>query len=129
MEEQLIEKVQALYQESLRAEERLDLIASQLNELRELKEGMKHLDMRVEGHMLASVGKGIFIRTFIKDPSLFVDVGDGILIKKTHNEIALIIEEQTARLDNMKSELQEELADLRENFSYLAKKIGLQGDT
>lgn len=112
MQEKEIEFLQERYQESKAFEEQLGFISQQLEELGNFRLHLKDFDESKERKILASIGKGIYVESELKNKSLFVDVGANILVKKTSKETIEIIEQQIRRLGEFKIQLNERLETL-----------------
>src|SRR3989344_8487600 len=103
--EELVAKLYELYQYSKESEEKLKIIEQQISELLRFEFSLEDLEKNKSREILASIGKGVFIKSDIKENKLFVDVGSGILIRKTGEETKEIIREQNKRIGEMKMQL------------------------
>ena len=73
--------------------------------------------------MLASLGKGVFIKSDIKDKKLFVDVGSGTLVRKTQKEAVNTVDEQINKLTAMKNELSMKLGVMNDDLQKLMQNV------
>jgi prefoldin alpha subunit len=86
-------------------EEQLQLVNRQIAELGEFRTGLQSFISSDKKEMLSSLGKGVFVKTDLKEKGLFVDVGAGVLVKKTPEETLRAVEEQILRLSDMRVSL------------------------
>jgi prefoldin alpha subunit len=85
--------------------DRIDYISQQITELEEFKNNLKFLKDAKNKEMLASLGKGIYLKSSCQDDNFFVNVGAGIVVKKTPEETAEIISSQIKNLHEAKTSL------------------------
>jgi len=85
--------------------ERIDYISQQISELEEFKNNLKFLKDAKNKEMLAPLGKGIYLKSLCQDDSFFVNVGAGIVVKKTPEETAEIMISQIKNLHEAKTSL------------------------
>mgnify|MGYP001611198633 CR=1 FL=1 len=124
----MIEQAQKMYEEATSLENNLEIISQQITELKELEKNLQRLNKEKEKEMLASFGKGIFIKTSLLDKELFVDVGVGVIVKKSISQVNEVIEEQTSRLMQMHEESKERLSDLQGELNIMLEKINNKGE-
>ena len=103
--EEILLKLSMLEQKSEEIKQQIEAVESQINELESLKMSLKKIDKSKGKEMLASLGRGIFIKTEIKDEKLFVNVGSKTLIKKTPSETIEIIDAQIKEMEEIKINL------------------------
>jgi prefoldin alpha subunit len=89
-------------------ESQLQIINRQIVELDEFMIAIKSFIVSQDKEMLASFGKGVFVKTDVKDKKLFVDAGAGVLVRKTPEETLLVVEEQIIKLGEVKVHLAEQ---------------------
>lgn len=104
MDEAVVEKIQSFYSEANALEERLMFIDEQLRELDSFKKQLGLLDNIQNNEILASVGKGIFMKSVIQKSEFFIDVGAGVVLPKTCSEIISTIEQQIGKLGEMRQQ-------------------------
>ena len=77
-----------------------------------------------EKEILASLGRGVYIKGKIEDnKKLFVEVGAGVVLKKTPFETRNIIEEQIRRFEEARMQLLGQLHLYKEEFGKMVKEI------
>jgi len=121
--EEYVQKLSFLQEEIGKLEEQINLINQQLNELETLNFGLeKFKKFKEEKEVLASLGKGIFFSAEIKDNHLLVNVGSGIILKKSPEETAEIIKKQALKLEEMRKSLVSEIEKINEVMRDLIKR-------
>ena len=115
-------KLQEVHQQSQEVEEKLKIVEQQLSELEQFSVNLKDLEKNKSKEILASLGKGVYLKSEIKEDKLFVEAGAGILVKKTPAETNEIIEDQIARLNEMKTQLVAENDSIQEKMGNLIEK-------
>ena len=121
--EELISSLGQKYEYGKEIEEKLNLIEQQLSELEKFKSNLATLDESKEREFLASLGKGVFIKSEIMDKILFVDVGSGVLIKKTTTEAKEVVEDQMKKILEIRIELQKQIELINRELQNLIKEI------
>jgi prefoldin alpha subunit len=126
MDQELMMKLEMTHRQSQEIEEKAGIIDKQINELKVFEQSLIGLKDTEEKEMLASLGKGVFVKSDIKDKELFVEVGAGYLVKKSPEETATVLNGQVARLGEMKMQLEMELervnGELQQMMGELEKK-------
>ena len=103
-------------------EEKLEVVDKQLSELEAFNVYLKEISESEEKEILASVGKGVYLRADMRKDKLLVDVGSGVLVKKDSEETKTILKDQTQKLHEMKIQLLGEQESLRNEIEVLSKK-------
>ncbi len=123
MEQELFARAQIAYQQAQAHEERLGFINQQIQELEGFDSGLKQLAHNQHGELLTSIGKGVFVKTKRVEQDFFVDVGAQVFVKRGLLDIQATLGEQINRLNELREEVKEELADLRQELSELMDSI------
>ena len=116
MNEDILQEVRALQQGSEETERQLDFVQQQINELQEFKKSLEFLGHSDEREMLAQIGKGIYVKSERRDEKLFVEIGAGVIIRKTPQETVKIIDEQVKRFEEAKIQLVQQMKDYAREF-------------
>ena len=88
----------------------LEIVSNQIIELEDFIGTIEALISSKERDMLASLGKRVFVKTRADDfDKLFVEVGAGVIVKKTPKETADIIKEQIKRFKEARIEISGQL--------------------
>src|SRR3989344_458620 len=110
MNEELLIKAQTLQQESQEVENNIKIVNEHIGELTKFKENLEFLDRDGEKDILASLGRGVYIKSKIEDDKkLFVEIGAGVIVKKTPLETMKVIEEQIRKFEEAKLQLKTQL--------------------
>lgn len=97
-------------QQAHQLEENLQLVDAQITELEEFNRNLKILKDSKEKEMLSQLGKRVYIKTKIEDKEkLFVEVGAGVVVKKTPEETMKIVSNQISRLQEAKVQILSQL--------------------
>ena len=122
IDNELILRLQEAHQQSKDIDEKYQIIEQQISELQKFELTLEELEKNESKEILASLGKEVFIKSDIKDDKLFVDVGSGILLKKSIAEAKKIIEEQSKRINKIKIQLIAEKENLSEKVKSLIEE-------
>ena len=99
------EKIEKLNGESKDIEERLQVVEQQISELSVFEQTLVGLNKNKNREILANVGKGVYTKAEIKEDKFFVEIGGGILIRKSPAETEEILKQQIHKLNEMKIQL------------------------
>jgi len=105
MDMELVYKAQMLQRESEEVEGNLRLVEEQIGELDIFQKNLVELKESKGKEMIASVGKGVYIKGDVKDDKLFVEVGAGVVVRKTPDETRETVEGQAMRLKEVRIQL------------------------
>ena len=119
----MIMELQEKYSISNQLEEQFNLISQQVNELEDFGVHLSELDSSNENEILASLGKGVYIPSTIKEKELYVNVGSGIFVKKKPGEAKKVVEGQLKELAKAREELAERIEGLNEEMRELMQKL------
>ena len=123
MNDELIIKLQETHQQSQEIEEKFKVVEQQLDELQKFASSLEDLDKNSNKEILASLGKGVYIKSDIKDEKLFVDVGSGVLVRKSIEESRQVVEEQSKKLNEIRIQLVVENETIAEKMQGLIEKV------
>lgn len=118
--EEYIYKFSMMQQEAEKIEEQINAVNQQMQELEKIKTSVENL----ENEVLAPLGRGIFFKAEKKEDSLYVNVGENIVVKKSRKDTSELIQQQMMKLAEMKNillseiekinlEMQEIIADIQ----------------
>ncbi len=105
MDQKLIWEASLLEKQAQEIEQEKELIEKELDELNAFAENLKILSSSEEKTMLSSLGKGVLIKTEIADKKLFVNVGAGVMVRKTPEEIQKVVGGQIERFNEVRMHL------------------------
>ena len=124
MNEQEIFQASKLERKHQELEQNLQLIENQIQELEQFKEDIEFLIKSEKKESLSSIGKGVFIRSRIEDKKdLFVEVGTGIVVKKTPEQTQKVVENQIKRLKETRIQIISQLEIYHYSLQELISKI------
>jgi len=117
--EELLIKLSMLEQQANEQAEKIQAIDNQISELESLKLSLRKMEKSKGKEMLAPLGRGIFIKTEIKDERLFVNVGNKTIVKKTPRETEEIIESQINEMEGIKHHLMHNIQQINQQLQSL----------
>ncbi len=110
MDQETIMHFSAVEQEARELEDNLQLIATQIAELDNFRESLEFLIKSKEKEILSSLGKRVYIKSKIEDKEkLFIEIGAGVVVKKTPEETIRIVKEQIIRLQEARVQISAQL--------------------
>ena len=106
MDEEMMMQASVIEREARQLEDNLQLIDSQIIELENFKITLNSFIKSKEKEMLCGLGKGVYIKSKVEDKDkLFVEVGAGIIIKKSPEDALEVAGQQVERLQNARKEI------------------------
>ena len=123
MDVELLMNLEKASQQSREIEEKLKVVEQQVAELESFRVSLDALKNSDEKEILASLGRGVFVKSDIKDEKFFVDVGSGILVRKDAEESRRIVSEQIDKLNEMRIQLIAENESIGNELKLLAEKV------
>ena len=123
MDQELLWRLEQSHQKLKDLEEKLSIVVQQIIELENFGESLEEIKTNEGKEILASLGKGVFVKSEIKDKKLFIDVGSGTLIRKDLGETQKVLRDQVSKLENMKVELESGMETLNQEVSTLIGQI------
>jgi prefoldin alpha subunit len=103
--QETIMRAQMIEQKVHEIEQNLEVVNEQINELEAFKKSLSNFDKSDNNELLASLGKGVYAKTEVKEKELLVNVGKDIYVKKSAKETMAVIAEQNARLMEVRQQL------------------------
>ena len=114
MEQAEIERIASVEGEARLLEENLQLLDNQIAELNEFKKSLDFIMKSKDKEMLSPIGKRVYVKTSIEDKEkLFVEVGAGVIVKKSPSETLEIVKEQISRLQEARMQISMQLEEYR----------------
>lgn len=123
MDQELLMKASLLERNSQELETHLQFINNQITELELFNVNLGTLQDSSEKEILSSIGKGVYAKANLVDKDLFVEIGAGVIIKKTPQEIKSIIEGQVKTLEETKLRLMAQLEAYNESLQELMRDL------
>jgi len=113
-------KISMIQQEAEKLQEKLGMIEQQIQEMTGIQAGIEELKTKKVGEeMLSSMGKGIFIKTELKDKNFIINAGNGVMIKKTAEQTCNILKDQIKKLAEGKEEIGRRMFELESGMQYI----------
>jgi prefoldin alpha subunit len=113
-------KLSMMQQEAEKLQEQVQIINQQIAEFEVLKLSLGNIGENKE--ILANLGKGVFIKSEIKDKELFVNIGQGIVVRKNADEACKIIDKQISELGELKRNILQEIEKINSNLQELLEE-------
>ena len=109
MEQVLIQEASKLHREVEQLENHCMLIDNEIGELEHFYKSIGEIENPEGKEILASIGKGVFSPAKMTSGEFFIEVGAGMVIKKTPLEIRKVIEEQIEKMKTSKTLFNQQL--------------------
>ncbi len=116
-------KASFLERQTNELEQYLEFIDSQINELELFKENLAVLSTSEEKEILSSLGKGVFLKGNMTEKKLFVEVGSGVVLRKTPEEAGETISFQVKRLKELRIQGLSQLDSTRTQLSDIMEEM------
>ena len=124
----MIQQAYLLEKQVQELDENFAAIENELLDLKRFEEGIDVLDKSKEQNIISSIGKGVYAKAELSDRELFVEVGKGLIVKKSHKETKELIEKQVKKLEEARDQISGKLGIYREALTSLAEKIGIESE-
>lgn len=98
MNQALLQEAAQFEQYTAQLEEHDSFLQKQIAELEQFKAAMSSFAASNEWRFLAPLGKGVYCKAELTEQKLFVEVGSGILVRKTPDALLEVIDEQLQAL-------------------------------
>jgi len=105
-QQELIFKLSMFEQQIQQLQQQLQAIEQGIFEMNGLDQGLNELVGGVDKEILASIGRGVFVKTKLLSEDLIVDIGNKTFVKKSIPEAQKLIREQIEKLNDVKKELE-----------------------
>ncbi len=124
VEQERIIEIARVEQIARQLEVNLQLIENEIAELEEFKNNLNFLINSKELGILSSIGKRVFVKTKIEDKDkLFIEVGAGVVVKKSPKDALKIIEKQISRLKEAGLQIASQLESYRGQLEEFLREI------
>ena len=115
-QQELIFKLSMFEQQIQQLQQQLQAIDQGIFEMDGLDHGLNELIGSVDKEILASIGRGVFVKTKLLSEDLIVDIGNKTFVKKSIPEAQELIREQIEKLNDVKKELEDNLEKIGEEM-------------
>ena len=124
MDQEILQRAMQLRQESEYAEQQLQFVVQQIGELQDFEKGLEFLERSKEKEILAPLGKGVYVKADRKEEGkIFVEVGAGIVLKKTPAEARETIKGQIKRFQEARIQLNHQLHEHALEFQKMLAQV------
>jgi len=120
-QQELMFKFQMFEQQIRQIQEQMQAVEQGMADMTNLIVGLEELKGKTGKEILASVGKGIFVKANLISEELIVDVGGKNFVKKNIPDTIQIIKDQVKKLENAKEVLDSNMEEIRKE---LGKTMG-----
>jgi prefoldin alpha subunit len=122
MQQEILQRAMMLRQQSEEVERQLEFVDQQILELDEFGKGLREFGTGKK-EILAPLGKGVYTKADAKDEKLFVEVGAGVIVRKTPEEARKIIGEQMLKFQEAKVQLTSQLDSFKAEFTVMLEEV------
>ncbi len=119
--QEIIFKLSLLEQQISQLQQQIQVIEQAIDEISLLNLNLDELINSKDKEILASIGRGIFVKAKILSEELIVDVGGRNFVKKSIPETKKLIEKQIEKLEDVRKELENGLEKLGEEIQEVIK--------
>jgi prefoldin alpha subunit len=122
--QELLMHAQLIEKKSQELNSNFEMIEKQILELNEFSSQLETLANSKEKEILSSLGKGVHIKADLQNQKeLFVEVGSGVIVKKTPQETQKIIQEQLKKLNEAKLQVKSGIEECNQQMLSLFAEI------
>lgn len=111
--EEILLKFQMLEQQAEERKQQIEELERQKTDMSSLKESLEDIEKnRKDGEILSNLGRGIFLKTQVKDDKVFVNVGSKTLVRKSFQEARELIDAQLREIEKVKADLMRSIEEI-----------------
>lgn len=123
MDEEIIMKAARMQQHAEELEHQLNLVNEQIKELEQFNEHLLSIGNLNNEEIMASLGKGVYLKADTKEKNMYVNVGAGIIVKKKADEVREIIDTQIKKFYEAKLHIQAQLESYLNELQNIIEEI------
>jgi len=123
MNQELIFQASLMKKQAEELETHSELLQNQIEEMEKIKESITHILKTNEKEMLSSLGKGVHLKSELKEKALYVEVGSGVIVKKTPDETLDVINSQLRKLNEARLQISGQLDIYKDTLKKIIKEI------
>ena len=121
---EILQRAVVLQQQSEEAERQLQFIKQQVSELEEFSKSLEALGKTKNEEVLVPIGKGVYSKAKVDNKEdFFVEVGAGVVLKKSAQETKEIINEQIKKFNSAKVGLSAHLESNMQAFQKMLHEV------
>lgn len=121
--QELMEQTSEMAQQAEQLEQHCQFLDQQIVEMDSFKSNLEKMDFQPKSKMLSSLGKGVFLETSLDSKDLFVEVGAGIILKKSPEEVISVVKHQIQALKQSREYFGEQLASITQNLEAMMSDL------
>lgn len=122
-EQELIYRFSIFEKQIRELQQQIESIEKGIVELDSLGAGLDELVGKTGEEIFAPLGRGIFVKAKLISEELSVDIGNGNIIKKNIPDTKKLIEEQKAKLIQVKDELERSLEEIGTEMTNMMNSV------
>lgn len=123
MEQELVFQASYLQKQMSMLQEQLSFLDGEILELGLFNKNLTEIAHASEKEIFASIGKGVHLKSLMKEKEFLVEVGSQVLVKKSPEETSKIINNQIKKLADAKSSLSGKLEEYHNALHDILSKI------
>ena len=116
-QQELMFKLQMFEQQIQGLQQQMQAVEKATVELESLKVGLDELKGKKDQEIMASVGRGIFVKAKLLSEDLTVDIGGRNFVKKSIPDTQKTIEEQVNKLQEAKNDLEKAMEEVNKQLT------------
>jgi prefoldin alpha subunit len=122
-EQEILYKFSLFERQIKELQQQIESIEKGIVELTSLNFGLNELIGKTGEEIYAPMGRGIFVKAKLISEELSVDIGEGNVVKKSIPDTKKLIEEQVAKLEQVKNELEKSLEEIGEEMTQVMNSV------
>lgn len=123
MNQETFIKAQILERTFKEAQEKIAFLENQISELEKFRETVLSIKKADGKEILTPLGKGVHAKASLSENSFFVEVGSGVVVKKTTEQLVETIDSQVSNLMDARAHITGELEIARHNLISLLEDV------
>jgi len=124
MDQEILQKAMMLRGQSEEIEKQIGFVSEQVQEMEIFLEGLNELAGSDKEEILANLGRGVYVKANrLKEEKLFVEVGAGIMVRKTPAEAKGVVEGQLKKFKEAEVQLKGQLEQYADEFREMLGKV------
>lgn len=123
-QQEIILEAHQIEEESQHFQQQLGLIDEHISDMSSFQDALSTFSKENTSEILAPLGRGVFMKAQrMQEEKLFVDVGAGVVVRKSLGETKEIIVEQLSKLSEARLSVISHLAELNSRMIQLVTKL------
>lgn len=114
--DEIIWKASLLEKQIHEFEEKLTFLDRQILDLEKFSEQLNYMNKEDSKEILSSLGRGVYLKANAESRDLLVEVGAGIIVKKTPEQVMQVLEDQIKKFKEARIHLSGQLEIYHKNL-------------